>query len=141
MINQDILNEITTILNDQKLSKESIYTKARDIPRTKNLLKIGEEIDNDTNLKFPKNFVMLKEEVYKKFLENADVNYMHEKTYSESDLSDPDPVSPARRSCFCRNMKIPEGRVAVVIADRVSHHIRKLVGCGAFHHSYSVLGS
>jgi len=38
LINQDILNEITTILNDQKLSKESIYTKARDIPRTKNLL-------------------------------------------------------------------------------------------------------
>jgi len=82
LINQDILNEITTILNDLKLSKESIYTKARDIPRTKNLLKIEEEINKDTNLKFPKNFVMLKEDVYKKFLENADVNYMYKKGYS-----------------------------------------------------------
>jgi hypothetical protein len=83
LINQDILNEITIILNNPKLSKESIYTKARDIPITKNLLLIGEEINKDTNLKFPKNFVMLKEEVYKKFLENADVNYMHKKSYSE----------------------------------------------------------
>ena len=82
LINKDILNEITTILNDPKLSKESIYTKARDIPITKNLLEIGEEINKDTNLKFPKNFVMLKEDVYKKFLENADVNYMHKKGYS-----------------------------------------------------------
>jgi hypothetical protein len=82
LINQDYLNEITTILKDPKLSRESIYTKARLIPKKQNLLKIAKGINKDTNLKFPKNFVMLKEDVFKKFLENSDINYMYEKGYS-----------------------------------------------------------
>ena len=82
LINQDYLNEITTILKDPKLSRESIYTKARPIPKKQNLLQIAKGINKDTNLKFPKNFVMLKEDVFKKFLENSDINYMYEKGYS-----------------------------------------------------------
>ena len=82
LINQNTLNEILTVLNNPKLTKENIYKKASFIPKQKNLLSIGEETNKDTNLIFPKNFVMLKEDVYKKFLENSDIDFIYKKKYS-----------------------------------------------------------
>ena len=79
LVNPNKLNEILTALNDPKLSKENIYKKVRFIPKEENLLSIGEETNKDTNLMFPKNFVMLKEDVYKKFLENSDIDFIYEK--------------------------------------------------------------
>ena len=79
LINKNLLNELKTNLNDKTLSEENIYCKTRFIPKEVNLLEIGAQVHKDTNLKIPKNFVMLQENVYKKILENSDVDYAAKK--------------------------------------------------------------
>ena len=82
LINKNIINELNSKLKDEKLSMENKYLEAHDIPKKLNLLEIGEEIINKCNLKFPKNFVLIQEKVFKKFLENCDIDfYTTEKGY------------------------------------------------------------
>jgi hypothetical protein len=74
LLNKAFLSELIVKLNDQNQSKEDKYIEAQKIIKNKNLLNV--EKDNSENkLNLPKNFVIMRESAYVKFLEESNEDF------------------------------------------------------------------
>ena len=80
LLNKVFLSELIAKLNDQNLSNEDKYIEAQSIIKNKNLLNVdllNMEIDNSGNkLNIPKNFVIMRESAYVKFLEESNEDFL-----------------------------------------------------------------
>ena len=74
LLNKAFLSELIIKLNEQNQSKEDKYIEAQKIIKNKNLLNV--EKDNSENkLNLPKNFVIMRESAYVKFLEESNEDF------------------------------------------------------------------
>ena len=80
LLNKVFLSELIAKLNDQNLSNEDKYIEAQSIIKNKNLLNVdllNMERDNSGNkLNLPKNFVIMRESAYVKFLEESNEDFL-----------------------------------------------------------------
>ena len=80
LLNKVFLSELIAKLNDQNLSNEDKYIEAQSIIKNKNLLNVdllNMKIDNSGNkLNLPKNFVIMRESAYVKFLEESNEDFL-----------------------------------------------------------------
>ena len=74
LINKGIISELIKILNDTKVSKEIIYKTAQNIIKNKNLLEVERE-QKENKLNHPKNFVIMREDFYVKFMEESNEDF------------------------------------------------------------------
>jgi hypothetical protein len=74
LLNKSIISELIKILNDTNESKEIIYKKAQYIIKNKNLLEVETE-KKGSKLNHPKNFVIMRENSYVKFMEESNEDY------------------------------------------------------------------
>ena len=74
LLNKSVISEFIKALNDTKELKETIYKKAQKIIKDKNLLEVETE-KKENKLNHPKNFVIMSENSYVKFLEESNEDY------------------------------------------------------------------
>ena len=74
LLNKSVISELIKALNDTKELKETIYKKAQKIIKDKNLLEVETE-KKENKLNHPKNFVIMSENSYVKFLEESNEDY------------------------------------------------------------------
>ena len=74
LLNKSMISELIKALNDTKELKETIYKKAQKIIKDKNLLEVETE-KKENKLNHPKNFVIMSENSYVKFLEESNEDY------------------------------------------------------------------
>ena len=74
LLNKSVISEFIKALNDTKELKETIYKKAQYIIKNKNLLEVETE-KKENKLNHPKNFVIMSENSYVKFLEESNEDY------------------------------------------------------------------
>ena len=73
LLNKSLFYELKAFLDDLEKTEENKYKEAIFIPYKTSLLKVGEKGD-ENNLKYPINFVMIEEKIFKEFLENCGIN-------------------------------------------------------------------
>ena len=74
LLNKSVISEFIKALNDTKELKETIYKKAQKIIKDNNLLEVETE-KKENKLNHPKNFVIMSENSYVKFLEESNEDY------------------------------------------------------------------
>ena len=74
LLNKSMISELIKALNDTKELKETIYKKAQKIIKDNNLLEVETE-KKENKLNHPKNFVIMSENSYVKFLEESNEDY------------------------------------------------------------------
>ena len=74
LLNKSVISEFIKALNDTKELKETIYKKAQKIIKDNNLLEVEKE-KKENKLNHPKNFVIMSENSYVKFLEESNEDY------------------------------------------------------------------
>ena len=74
LLNKSVISELIKALNDTKELKETIYKKAQKIIKDNNLLEVETE-KKENKLNHPKNFVIMSENSYVKFLEESNEDY------------------------------------------------------------------
>jgi len=75
LLNKRIISELIKTLNDANESKEIIYKKAQRIIKDKNLLEVETE-KKGSKLNHPKNFVLMRENSYVKFMEESNEDFL-----------------------------------------------------------------
>ena len=73
LLNKSLFYELKAFLDDPEKTEENKYKEAIFIPYKTSLLKVGEKGD-ENNLKYPINFVLIEEKIFKEFLENCGIN-------------------------------------------------------------------
>ena len=75
LLNKSMISELIKALNDTKELKETIYKKAQKIIKDKNLLEVETE-KKENKLNHPKNFVIMRENSYVKFMEESNEDFL-----------------------------------------------------------------
>ena len=73
LLNKNLFYELKAFLDDPEKTEENKYKEANAISYRTSLLKVGEKGD-ENNLKYPINFVLIEEKIFKEFLENCGIN-------------------------------------------------------------------
>ena len=74
LLNKSMISELIKALNDTKELKETIYKKAQKIIKDNNLLEVETE-KKENKLNHPKNFVIMRENSYVKFMEESNEDF------------------------------------------------------------------
>ena len=99
LLNKSMISELIKALNDTKELKETIYKKAQKIIKDKNLLEVETE-KKENKLNHPKNFVIMSENSYVKFLEESNEDYSVSKQTVISNNSQYDFIDDINKKIF-----------------------------------------